>query len=113
MEILSDIQKRILNCKKDKKPFLKGFMRCAGLPQKQGVVTTPKELKERLKIGDQFFEEILKRGLKAYLLSKGWKLKRIHDLEELLDEAIKYNSKFEIYRKACQKVTGYYLDVDI
>ncbi|OHE56208.1 MAG: hypothetical protein A2Z47_04895 [Thermodesulfovibrio sp. RBG_19FT_COMBO_42_12] len=54
-------------------------------------------------------QQALEKYLKAYLLSKGWKLKRIHDLEELLDESIKHNPKFERFRKTCQKATGYYL----
>jgi HEPN domain-containing protein len=54
-------------------------------------------------------QQALEKYLKAYLLFKGWRLKRIHDLEELLDEAIKYNPKFESFRKTCQKVTSYYL----
>jgi HEPN domain-containing protein len=54
-------------------------------------------------------QQALEKFLKAYLLLKGWKLKRIHDLEELLDEAIKHNPKFERFRKTCQKITGYYL----
>ncbi|MEW6003544.1 MAG: HEPN domain-containing protein [Nitrospirota bacterium] len=54
-------------------------------------------------------QQALEKYLKSYLLSRGWKLKRIHDLEELLDEATKHNPKFETFRKTCQKVTGYYL----
>ncbi|MEW6163026.1 MAG: HEPN domain-containing protein [Nitrospirota bacterium] len=54
-------------------------------------------------------QQAIEKYLKSYLLSKGWKLKRIHDLEDLLDEAIKHNSGFERFRKTCQKVTGYYL----
>jgi HEPN domain-containing protein len=54
-------------------------------------------------------QQALEKYLKAFLLSRGWKLKRIHDLEELLNEAIKHNREFERFRKTCQKVTGYYL----
>jgi len=43
------------------------------------------------------------------LLSKGWKLKRIHDLEALLNSALKYENKFDKYRSLCQKITGYYI----
>jgi HEPN domain-containing protein len=32
--------------------------------------------------------------LKAYLISKGWELKKIHDLDELLEAAVKYDEKF-------------------
>jgi len=54
-------------------------------------------------------QQTLEKYLKAYLLSKDRKLNRIHDLEELLDEAIKHISEFERFRKTCQKVTGWYL----
>jgi HEPN domain-containing protein len=43
------------------------------------------------------------------LLSKGWKLKRIHDLEVLLNDSLKYEKTLEKYRNLLQKVTGYYV----
>ena len=54
-------------------------------------------------------QQAVEKYLKAYLLLKGWKLKKIHDLEALLDEAVKYNTGFEKFRKLCQRITGYYL----
>ncbi len=32
--------------------------------------------------------------LKAYLISSGWELKKIHDLDELLEDAVKYDKDF-------------------
>ena len=43
------------------------------------------------------------------MLSKGWKLKRIHDLEVLLNDALKFEKAFEQYRSLCQNITGYYI----
>ena len=54
-------------------------------------------------------QQAIEKYLKAYLLSRGWKLKKIHDLEFLLDEATKYYQKLEDFRPLCQEVTGYYL----
>lgn len=53
-------------------------------------------------------QQAVEKYLKAFLLSKGWKLKRIHDLEILLNDALKYKSTLEKYRSLCQKITGYY-----
>ena len=55
-------------------------------------------------------QQALEKYFKAYLLSRGWKLRRIHDLETLLNEAVVYDASFEEYRAACQKITQYYLE---
>ena len=47
--------------------------------------------------------------MKAVLLSKGWRLRRIHDLEALLDDASERDPGLEQFRTICQRVTGYYL----
>jgi HEPN domain-containing protein len=54
-------------------------------------------------------QQAIEKFLKGYLLSKGWRLKRIHDLEQLLDEAVVVNADLERFRGVCQRVTGYYL----
>jgi HEPN domain-containing protein len=46
---------------------------------------------------------------KGFLLYKGWKLKRSHDLEVLLNDAVKYEKTLEKYRNLLQKVTSYYV----
>ncbi|KPL13069.1 hypothetical protein AMJ85_00465 [candidate division BRC1 bacterium SM23_51] len=56
-----------------------------------------------------FLQQAVEKFLKAFLLSKGWKLQRIHDLEVLLNEALAYDSDLESFRSACQKVSGFYL----
>jgi HEPN domain-containing protein len=50
----------------------------------------------------------MKRSIKAFLLSKGWKLERIHDLEALLNDALAYDPSLEEFRSACQKITAFY-----
>jgi HEPN domain-containing protein len=59
--------------------------------------------------GGYFLQQAVEKLLKAFLLSKGWRLRRIHDLEALLDDAVKYDVRFEEYRSLCQQATGYYL----
>ena len=43
------------------------------------------------------------------LLSKGWQLARMHDLEALLNQALTYDPSVELFRPACQKITGFYM----
>lgn len=54
-------------------------------------------------------QQALEKLLKAFLLGRGWKLKRIHDLEGLLDDALAYDPTLERFRDACDKITNYYL----
>jgi HEPN domain-containing protein len=55
-------------------------------------------------------QQAVEKYLKGYLLSKGWELKRVHNLETLLNEVIMYDSSFEEFRAACQKITQYYVE---
>jgi HEPN domain-containing protein len=56
-----------------------------------------------------FIQQALEKYLKAFLLQHGWPLRKIHDLDALLDDAIQYNSSLESYRALCKRVSGYYL----
>lgn len=55
-----------------------------------------------------FLQQALEKYLKAFLLGKGWELKRIHDLEALLNAALEYDATLEVFRPVCQRVTGFY-----
>jgi len=55
-------------------------------------------------------QQAIEKYLKGYLLARGWELRRIHDLETLLNEAIVYDPSFEEFRAACQKISQYYLE---
>lgn len=55
-------------------------------------------------------QQAVEKYLKGYLLSKGWELRRIHELETLLNEAVIYDHSFEEFRTACQKMTDYYIE---
>jgi hypothetical protein len=39
-----------------------------------------------------YLQQAVEKFLKAFLLSKGWQLARIHDLEALLNQALTYDS---------------------
>jgi HEPN domain-containing protein len=55
-----------------------------------------------------YLQQAIEKFIKAYLLSKGWQLERIHDLEALLNEALAYDPSLEQFRAPCQKITGFY-----
>ncbi len=56
-----------------------------------------------------WLQQALEKFLKAYLLSKGWSLRKVHDLEVLVNEAAAYAPTMARYGKACRKITGYYV----
>ena len=66
-----------------------------------------------LKINDHiaagfYLQQAVEKFLKAFLLDHGWKLKRLHDLEILLNDAIKYKTEFEMFRNVCQQISIFY-----
>ncbi len=54
-------------------------------------------------------QQAVEKMLKGFLLRQGWGLKKIHDLEVLLDDAMKYETSLAEFRELTQQVTGYYL----
>lgn len=50
---------------------------------------------------------MVEKFFKAFLLSKGWQLRRIHNLDALLDDAIMYDSSLERFHHVCQKITAF------
>lgn len=55
-----------------------------------------------------YLQQAVEKFLKAFLLSKGWELERIHDLEVLLNEALVHMPSLDQFRPVCQKITGFY-----
>ena len=55
-----------------------------------------------------YLQQAVEKFLKAFLLSRGWALQRIHDLEPLLNEGLAFDSSMEKYRSVLQKITGLY-----
>jgi len=54
-------------------------------------------------------QQAVEKFLKSFLLSKGWKLRRIHDLEALLDDAMAHDPSLDQFRADCQTITNYYV----
>ena len=44
------------------------------------------------------------------MLSTGWSLRRVHDLELLLQQAITQDADFAPFLAACQRITEYYIE---
>ena len=55
-------------------------------------------------------QQCLEKYLKGYLLSKGWKLIKTHDLKQLLDEAVKFHAHFRNYYDLTDVLTEYYIE---
>src|SRR5438067_2792687 len=49
--------------------------------------------------GIELLREAVERYLKGYLIAKGWRLERTHDLKKLMDEATRFDPKFRIFSK--------------
>ncbi len=55
-----------------------------------------------------FLQQSLEKYLKAFILKHGWNLRKIHELDSLLDDAAKCNTNLENFRDICERVSGYY-----
>jgi len=55
-----------------------------------------------------FLQQSLEKYLKAFLLQRGWRLRKIHELHALLDDAIRHAASLEEFYSLCERVSGYY-----
>jgi HEPN domain-containing protein len=55
-------------------------------------------------------QQAFEKYIKGYLLSKGWRLKKIHDLRELIFRAQEYNPAFYEYLELARKLTAIYIE---
>lgn len=55
-----------------------------------------------------YLQQGVEKFLKAFLLSHGWQLLRIHDLEPLLNAALPFDGSLERYRGVLQRISGLY-----
>jgi HEPN domain-containing protein len=53
-------------------------------------------------------QQAVEKFLKAFLLYQGWRLRKIHDLGALLDDAVIYDGSLEEFRNVCQKISAFY-----
>lgn len=61
-------------------------------------------------IAAMHIQQAMEKYLKGYLLAKGWKLRKTHDLPELLDEAMRYSPKLDKFRSLCEEATVFYFE---
>ena len=54
-------------------------------------------------------QQAAEKYLKGCLLAKGWRLKRTHDLEELLEELVQYDASFQQFTNLADLLTGQYV----
>ena len=55
-------------------------------------------------------QQATEKYLKGFLLSTGWALRPIHDLEVLIQEAIAQDIDFAPFLAPCQRITEYYIE---
>ena len=55
-------------------------------------------------------QQAAEKYLKGYLLGKGWHLRRTHDLEILLNEAMTRDDRFQNYVDVCIAVREFYVE---
>jgi HEPN domain-containing protein len=55
-------------------------------------------------------QQAVEKHLKGYLLARGWKLRRVHDIEVLLNEAAGIDASFGEFREHGRKMTQYYFE---
>ncbi len=54
--------------------------------------------------------QAIEKYLKGYLIFHGWKLKKIHDIETLLVEGMKYDESFMEFLDLGRKITAFYYE---
>ena len=55
--------------------------------------------------GIELLQEAVERYLKGYLVAKNWNLKKTHDLDVLLIEAIRHDLEFNQFRNLADELT--------
>jgi HEPN domain-containing protein len=56
-----------------------------------------------------FLQQAVEKYLKAFLLRHGWKLKKVHTLQSLLDEVEVFAPEAASLRPLCERVSGFYV----
>jgi HEPN domain-containing protein len=54
-------------------------------------------------------QQAAEKYLKGFLLGRGWQLKRTHDLEDLIDDAVQFDAHFETFREECRFSGEFYV----
>ena len=53
----------------------------------------------------ELLQEAVERFLKAYLISKGWELQKIHNLSTLLDYSVGFDESFKAHADLSENLT--------
>lgn len=56
-----------------------------------------------------YLQQAIEKFLKAYLVQRGWPLRKTHELDRLLDAAHGFDVRLAAFRPLCERVSGYYL----
>lgn len=56
-----------------------------------------------------FLQQAVEKFLKGFLIKSGWRLKKIHTLHSLLDDAVRVDPALADLRPLCERVSGYYV----
>lgn len=73
---------------------------------------TEANIREQIYYGACFTaQQAAEKALKAYLLSKGKKIRKIHDLGALLEECRQIDAEFDELQEAAATLTDYYIEV--
>lgn len=54
-------------------------------------------------------QQAIEKALKGFLLSRGWGLRRLHDLDLLLSESLEHDGSLERYADLCDALDGFYV----
>ena len=65
---------------------------------------------EFLAVSAMLLQQAVEKFLKGYLLSKGWRLVRTHDLGQLLKALIEYEADFAGFEDTCLEITDFYFE---
>ena len=55
-------------------------------------------------------QQAVEKYTKGFLLGKGWKLRKIHDLELLVEEATKYDKSFVPFLDLARRLSAFYIE---
>jgi len=55
-------------------------------------------------------QQSAEKHVKGYLISRGWPLRKTHDLRELVKRAVEYDASFSQYLDMARLLTAYYLE---
>jgi HEPN domain-containing protein len=55
-------------------------------------------------------QQAVEKYTKGFLLGRGWKLRKIHDLELLVEEATKYDKSFIPFLDLARRLSAFYIE---